>query len=211
MLGLIKKDLLMIKGTIKFIGIFAIVYSIVAIMEGDLDGVAFIPVLVCIMMMTTFSYDEFNKTDAYVTTFPCGKKNVVKAKYIATIILFIASTLISVILSSAIGIINGEFTFQYSLEIALGIAIGVSIFQCLFYPVIYKFGIEKSRIGIFVLVFAIVGIGALIAKSGINIDFLQNIEAFLDNYGTFIIPIVTIVIWCISYCISAHIYTKKEF
>ena len=211
MLGLIKKDLLMIKGTIKFIGIFAIVYSIVAIMEGNLDGVAFIPALVCIMMMTTFSYDEFNKTDAYVTTFPCGKKNVVKAKYIATIILFIASTLISVILSSAIGIINGEFTFQYSLEIALGTAIGVSIFQCLFYPVIYKFGIEKSRISIFVLVFAIVGIGALIAKSGINIDFLQNIEAFLDNYGTFIIPIVTIVIWCISYCISAHIYTKKEF
>ncbi len=211
MLGLIKKDLLMIKGTIKFIGIFAIVYSMVAVMEGDLNGVAFIPALVCIMMMTTFSYDEFNKTDAYVTTFPCGKKNVVKAKYIATIILFIASTLLSIILSSAIGIINGDFDFQYALEIALGTAIGVSIFQCLFYPAIYKFGIEKSRIGIFVIVFAIVGVGALIAKSGININFLKNIEIFLDNYGIIIIPIITIILWSISYWISARIYMKKEF
>ncbi len=211
MLGLIKKDLLMIKGTIKFIGIITIVYAIIAIVEGDLNGVAFIPALVCIMMMTTFSYDEFNKTDAYVTTFPCGKKNVVKAKYIATIILFIASTLISVILSSAIGIINGNFDFQYSLEIALGTAIGVSIFQCLFYPVIYKFGIEKSRIGIFIFAFAIVGIGTLIAKSGISLNIFYNIGSFLDNYGVVIIPIITIILWCISYWISARIYTKKEF
>lgn len=211
MLGLIKKDLLMIKGTIKFIGIITIVYAIIAIIEGELNGVAFIPALVCIMMMTTFSYDEFNKTDAYVMTFPCGKNNIVKAKYLATLILFIASTLISVILSSVIGIINGNFDFQYSLEIALGTVIGVSIFQCLFYPAIYKFGIEKSRIGIFIFTFAIVGIGTLIAKSGINLNIFHNIGTFLDNYGVIIIPLATIVLWCISYWISARIYMKKEF
>ena len=211
MLGLIKKDLLMIKGTIKFIGVIAVVYAIMAIYEGDYNGISFIPALVCIMMMTTFSYDEFNKTDAYITTFPCGKKNVVKAKYITTLILFFASTLISVILSSIIGIVAGNFNFQYCLEIVSGVAIGVSIFQCLFYPMIYKFGIEKSRIGIFVSVFVVVGIGALLAKSGVNISVPKNIMSFFDNYWFIIIPFVAVVLWYISYRISAGIYTKKEF
>lgn len=211
MLGLIKKDLLMIKGTIKFIGIITVVYAIMAIIEGDINGVAFIPALVCIMMMTTFSYDEFNKTDAYVTTFPCGKKNVVKAKYITTLILFIASTLISIILSFIIGVLNGNFDFQYCLENVLGVAIAVSIIQCLFYPVIYKFGIEKSRIGIFVFVFAVVGIITLLYKSGINMSVPKNIASIFDNYWFIIIPLITTILWYVSFRISTRIYMKKEF
>lgn len=60
MLGLIKKDLLMVKSNLKVIAIILIVFGVMAIQgQGDLS---FIPALTSVMIfMSTFSYDEYNK------------------------------------------------------------------------------------------------------------------------------------------------------
>ena len=85
MLGLIKKDLLMIKGNIKTLAIIFVVFTIMAI-NGN-GNFAFIPAFMSVMIvMSTFSYDEYNKTDGFITSLPNGKKNAVKSKYISTLI-----------------------------------------------------------------------------------------------------------------------------
>lgn len=211
MLGLIKKDLLMIRGNIKIIGIIIVVFAIMGLIEGENYGISFIPAFVCVMMMSTFSYDEFNKTDAYITTFPCGRKSVVKAKYIATIALFILATLISLVFSLSVGIVKNNLDLQYCLENSLGVGLGVVLVQSIFYPMIYKFGIEKSRIGIFVAVFGIVGIITLLSQFGFKINIPPFVTSIFDACWFIVIPLITILIIYISYRISARIYSKKEF
>ena len=101
MLGLIKKDLFMIKDSIKFLIIILLIYSILAY-QNKIDLSFLLPFISVVLMMTTFNYDSYNKWDAYATTLPNGRKNSVKAKYLSTLFIIAISTIIVTILSFVI-------------------------------------------------------------------------------------------------------------
>lgn len=87
MLGLVKKDLLMIKGNIRQVILFLVVFLILAFQENNI--IVIVPVFVSMMVfITTFSYDEYNKWDAYAIALPISRKNIVKSKYIASVIFY---------------------------------------------------------------------------------------------------------------------------
>lgn len=210
MLGLIKKDLLMIKSNIKTIIIMMVVFLIMTINEGS--NFVFIPTFISIMlMMSTFSYDEYNKTDAYITSLPNGKTNAVTSKYLATLIVVVLSLILSFTLSYFAGISQGNLDLEDITTTTLGCGASVLILQSILYPTIYKLGIEKGRISIFVIIFSIVGLGTILMKNGLSIKIPTSIMTLLNNYGMIIIPLIVLIILFISYKISVHIYKQKEF
>lgn len=168
---------------------------------------AFITVL---LFMSTFSYDEYNKWDTYAITLPNGRKNIVKSKYVATIILILISIIITILLNILVGIINNNLNFDNFISVLVGCCFRTLFIQAIMYPLIFKYGIEKGRIGLFALVFAIAGIIGLLSRV-IKMDIPTNIISFLDNYWFIIIPIISIIILFVSYKISERIYLKKEF
>lgn len=210
MLGLIKKDLFMAKGNFKTIAIIFVVFTFTAI-NGN-ENFAFIPAFMSVMiMMSTFSYDEYNKTDAFISTLPNGKKNAIKSKYAATLFIVFISVILTFIVCVAVGYAKNSLNMEYIISTTIGCCVGVILLQSIIYPVIFKYGIEKSRIGIFVGVFGITGIVAFLTKSGYTITIPQHILVFLNNYWMVIIPLITIMILFLSYKISEHLYCKKEF
>lgn len=209
MIGLIKKDLLMIKSNLKLVGIILFVFFIMA-MQGEMD-ISFVPALISAMLfMSTFSYDEYNKWDAYAITLPNGRKNIVKSKYIATIILVIVAIIITSLLNILVGIINNNVDYEKIFSLMAGCGFGVIIIQSIIYPLIFKYGIEKGRIGLFVGVFGVVAIIGLLSKV-ININISSNLINFIENYWLIIILVISIILLGISYKISEKIYMKKEF
>ena len=74
---------------------------------------------------------------------------------------------------------------------------------------IYKFGVEKGRIGIFVGIFGMALLIGFLLKN-FNVD-ANNFIVFFDKYYYLIIPITLIIVLVISYLISKKIYLKKEF
>lgn len=209
MLGLIKKDLLTIKGNLKIILIIFGVFVLMSI-QGKTD-ISFILPLICIMMfMSTFSYDEFNNWNAYAITLPNGRSNVVKSKYLATLILVLISSVITTIITIIISYISSSLDIEKILSTMIGSIFSVILIESLMYPLIFKFGIEKGRIGLFVGVFAITALLGLILPS-IDMSNLKGIEEFMENYFIYIIPILMALMLIISYQISKKIYLKKEF
>ena len=99
MLGLIKKDFLLIKANLKSMIIIFVIYIMLAF-QGTFDVTFIIPLIGIMLFISTFSYDDFNNWNSYAVTLPNGRKNVVRAKYIASIIL----TIILAIVSLTIGI-----------------------------------------------------------------------------------------------------------
>ena len=96
MTGLIKKDLLMIKSNLKMILVILFVFFIMAL-QGEFD-ISFVPEFIVVMLfISTFSYDEYNKWDAYAITLPNGRNSVVASKYLATLILITISIIIMAI------------------------------------------------------------------------------------------------------------------
>lgn len=209
MLGLIKKDLLMVKSNLKLvIIIFAVLFIMSLQKEFDMSFIP--PFIVAMLFMSTFSYDEYNKWDAYAVTLPNGRKSVVAAKYLATIILIAISIIITIILNIVVGLVNNNINYESMLSTMAGCFFGIVLIVSIIYPFIFKYGIEKGRIGLFIGSFAIVAVISFLRKAT-NINIPSNIVNFFELYWYIIIPILFTGFLYISYRISKKIYLKKEF
>lgn len=210
MLGLIKKDFLLIKANSKQMVIIFIVYLMLAF-QGTFDVTFIIPLIGIMLFISTFSYDDFNNWNSYAVTLPNGRKNVVRAKYIASIIL----TIILAIVSLTIGI-GISYTKTNSINLdeiissLMGTMLSSIIIISLLYPIVFKFGATNGRIILFAVVFGIAGIGALIAQF-VDTTPIINMINRLDNYSLIAIPIISVILLGISYLISNKIYQDKEF
>lgn len=207
MLGLIKKDLLMIKGNLKAVGIIFVIFIGMAIFQ-DMNLV-FLPVFISfVLFMSTFSYDEYNKWDSYVTTLPNGRKNVVGAKYITTLLLLFASTILTIILSIAIETTRNEFDMKEMLGTIGGSIMATVLLVSITYPIIFKFGNEKGRIAMFAVAFLGTSLFAFLLKS---VKVSKNVVLFFEQYGILFLIIVLVILLFGSYLLSKRIYEKKEF
>ena len=210
MIGLIKKDLAMIKGNFKFLAIFIILYFILGLM-GKMDISFILPFMSVIIMISTFSYDNYNKWDAYVITLPNGRKNSVKSKYLATILLVLILTIVTVLLSFIITYCRYHILdYEEILSLTTGSIFGTLLVLSFMYPIIYKFGVEKARIVICSLVFGIVILGSLIIKY-IDLTGIIKILNLMQDYWIIVILLFSILLVYVSYRLSLKIYLKKEF
>ena len=159
MLGFTKKDILMLKSNLKFFVILLVIYGMMA-MEGEMDLSFLLPFMSVMLMISTFSYDQYNHWDSYLCTLPGGRKNSVRAKYLSTLLMILATTAVVTTSSLIISYVK-EQTISYPdiFSSLLGVLFATFLIQSLMYPSIYKFGVEKARIGIFIIAFGTAIIG----------------------------------------------------
>ena len=220
--GLIKKDLLNLasyKSTL-------IIVVICVCIAGSTSQVAinYIPIMMTAMIgmiaLSTFSYDEIAKSNKYVLTLPTNKKEVVIEKYILVIgCIFIGAIVGFIITPIIINIINyfrpeNNINIDYNLLLTtIGGIFGISLVSSIQIPSIYKWGAERGRIQMFILVFGliaiIVGIGYLLVKANINIDY-NILNNFLDKFGLIALIIISFIMLYVSYKIAYKIYLKEE-
>ena len=204
MLGLIKKDLIIIMNNLKSLLVILIFYVIMIYM-GKMD-IFFLPAfLSMVLMLSTFNYDNYNKWDFYALTLPNGRKNIVKSKYATSILITVIFTVISLFISlcflSKVNILNTIRTTIYTI-------LGITLFQAILYPVTFKLGIEKARIYIFVVVFMLVFLIGVVFKF-VDFSFLNKL-GFLKDYIDYFITLLVLGIFLISYKISDIIYSKRD-
>ncbi len=210
MLGLIKKDFLLIKANLKSMIIIFVIYIMLAF-QGTLDATFIIPLIGIILFLSTFSYDDFNNWNSYAVTLPNGRKNVVRAKYIASTILMIILAVVAFSIGIGISYIKtNSINLDEIISSLMGTMLSIVIINSLLYPIVFKFGATNGRIILFAVVFGIAGIGTLIAQF-IDMAPIINIINKLDNYLLIVIPIIYIILLVISYLISSKIYQNKEF
>ncbi|MCI8346121.1 MAG: ABC-2 transporter permease [Clostridia bacterium] len=210
MLGLIKKDFLLIKANSKQMLIIFAIYLIL-IFQGTMDITFVVPLIGIMLFISTFSYDDFNNWNPYAVTLPDGRKNVVKAKYIASVILIVILGAVALTFGVGVAYIkSNSINLDEIISSLMGTMLSSVIIISLLYPIVFKFGATNGRIILFAVVFGIAGIGALIAQC-IDMTPIINIINGLDNYLFIAIPIISIILLGISYLISNKIYQSKEF
>ncbi|OMK35564.1 hypothetical protein BER30_002232 [Clostridioides difficile] len=146
MKGLILKDLLNLKGNIKFILLFIIMFGFMSSLgDGNVNNFIGVIIVLCTtMIVSTFSYDDLNKWDSYVLTMPINRNDIVLSKYLTMLIFSFIGVLVSLIVSVTIGYFKNTLILNETLLInALILSISVC-FGSLILPLIYKFGIERG-------------------------------------------------------------------
>lgn len=220
--GLIKKDLLNLSSYKTSLIIVVICCGIAIISTGSIN---YGPIIICTILgmisLSTFSYDEIAKSNKYILGLPTNKKEIIKSKFIlaigATIIGGILGLIITILVTKIMNYLKPEelinIDYESLIVTTIGGMFGISLIQTIQIPSIYKWGAEKGRIQMFILIFIlfliIAGIGLLIMKSNLNIN-IEMIENFMNKFGIILLVLLMAIMYFISYKISYKIYKNKE-
>ena len=220
--GLLKKDLYNL-ASYKASLIIIVLFCGIAIVgtEAINWGSIIICTIVGMIALSTFSYDEIAKSNKYILTLPTNRKEIVKEKFIlaigATILGGILGLLLTIIVANVMNYIRPEnminINYESLITTTIGGMFGISLIQAIQIPSIFKWGAEKGRIQMFILLFIIIviaaGAGFLIMKANLNIN-MEMLENFINQFGLVLLVALMIVMYSISYVISYRIYKNKE-
>ena len=220
--GLLKKDLYNL-ATYKASLIIIILFCGIAII--GTESVQFAPIIICTIVgmisLSTFNYDEIAKSDKYILTLPTNRKEIVKEKFIlaigATILGGLLGLFLTIIVVNVLNSIRPDNVINLDYESLIATTIGgmwgISLIQAIQIPSIFKWGAEKGRIQMFVLLFVIVavvaGIAFLIMQTNFHID-VEMLKNVIHQFGFIILVLTMVIMYYISYKISYKIYRNKE-
>lgn len=218
MKGLIIKDLLLLKRQRSHIIfyvmlLFYVFYTLFLTEENSM--IIVMSMLLCSMLtITTISYDDFAKWEKYALAMPISRKDIVKSKYILLGITVLGGTGIGLFVSLILDLIRNKSRVPENLLIAGVVsAIGICAISIMI-PLIFKFGVEKSRL----MLMGVVAIPSILVLSCYKMIQYFNIpkpsQATLDLFIkslAFFIPVLIFFIVLITYKISIRIFTKKDF
>jgi len=202
--GLMLKDLLNLRPMTKTLVVMFLIFGVIFIPMGNVMTVYFLlMIFAALLPMTSLSMDDMAKWDRYALTMPVTRKDIVRSKYLMTIMFFGVSIVISGIIAAVSYYLMPETATPFWFIVLVG-ALGL-FYGLLLFPLLYKFGSEKARYLMFVLM-AVIGI-LLVGWFAL---FGESLNGNLLIY-IMITAVVSIAAFIASYFVSVRLYEKKEF
>ena len=167
MKGIVIKDLLTLKSSMKTVVLIVILFGFMGAKSGSAYMTTFASVYAAILPMTCMAYDERSRFNRYAVAMPVSPRNIALSKYITGLILVAAAT--------AIALVIALFTKVPIGETAAGCMLIPVFYHTFMLPVMFKFGVEKSRLMVLIgVVIPAVGI-SFMEEAGINTIKYQNL------------------------------------
>lgn len=207
MKGLILKDFYNLRKYGKTVLLISAFYVMLTFMMDNSNLFAgMIVLMVAITSVTSFAYDRQSGWDVYVQTLPVAAKDVVMSKYLLSLLLGLVGSLLALLIGWINGLIKNIPNFTEMLVTAYALlAIGM-IFISILLPLVYKFGVERSRVIILAIIAIPTAAFFVMAQTGNEVvPDEQTIRRAL-----LLSPVVIVVCGIVSFLVSRGIYRRKE-
>ena len=202
MKGLMKKEFLMLWRASRAFGLICVVFIAMSAISQDNIIFLFMPIMISgLLPSTLLSYDERCKWQEFSGALPVSRAQLVSAKYLLGLGCMTFILLVTLI----VHLIVRRFPPQALLSM-LGAIYGLSLFiSAVSLPMMFKFGVEKGRLWYYATL-VLVG-GASGASAGVTTDlFSEGLPSFL-----WLIPVLGVVIFALSWLLAIRFYQKREF
>ncbi|MDC7228933.1 MAG: ABC-2 transporter permease [Sphaerochaetaceae bacterium] len=198
---LMLKDIYVLKRKSEPTLFIILFFAVFAGLQGGFLYTAMCTMMMVMLTLTTFAYDQSDGWEAYVSALPVSRKAVVQSKYLFGFLTVAVSILLVLVSTVIFNGFEGEILLNaLTVQLLLGL-----FFISLNYPLILKFGFEKSRVWYILITFLIVGAGSALttvaSKAGPQNNASVTIFAGILVFGLLIL----------SYFISLRIINRKEF
>ena len=216
MTGLILKDFLILSRTLRSYLLILAIYVAVAFTgywSSSFVG-GFMMVMVAMLPMNVFAYDKQAKWDVYGLSLPVGRTKTVAARYLAVLIMFAASAVLTTVVSVALNIAGRmeESLGEYLLACTV-CAVLAMLVNAMLLPFLYKFGPERARM----MFFGVMGVIVLLIVAFLlplgGLEWLKSLDApTLEQIAA--VPVAAVIaglaLLILSFLLSRHFYGSKD-
>ena len=220
MKGVITKDLLSLKQVALTMSILMMFYLFLGFMsmknsDGSMSYLSIMALVINVMVpLSCAGYDEQCGWDQFGAALPVSKNKIVACRYIVGLIVMGFTALVVLAANLIFAAFGGTPTgfLGYHIPILLTV-----FYIAVMTPIIYKFGVQKSRFIIIAVMIVpsmlIAAFGMFAARSG---DESSMIDAFDALSAVPVLPAVSVatviaaVMYILSMLLSMRIYSKKE-
>lgn len=182
-------------------------------------GISYLCAMGALLAGTTISYDEYENGMTFLFAMPVTRKEYVQEKYLFAGITLLIGLGISMITCGIVSVVKtGSVVWSDLLGYSIGgITAGVVLFAVAV-PAQLKYGVEKGRIVLAIIVAALIALGMAAVKFGSGskaAGSLKKIFDWMDSIGTIgtfgICMVLWLVIVTVSFLISIRGMKTREF
>lgn len=205
--------------------LFAFLYSIFAaiVFEEMLPGGGALYMIapyvtIYLLVLSACGYDDKNKVDIILNSLPVTRTEIVLAKYVSMVVFAIVGIGFAVIVGG-IGIYTGFPRIERFISIndILVVLIGGLLFTAIFFPLYFKFGMEKMRIVnivLFMLLFFVPNIITSYVAENPNSGVVKWSLSIINETPTTILKmgslLAIMIIFLLSLFLSTKIYKNRD-
>lgn len=218
MTGLILKDFLILRKTLRTYLFIMVVYTAIAfsgVWTADIVGVLMVVVLM-MLPMNIFAYDKQCQWDTYGLALPVGRTKTVAARYLCVLLLCVLSVALTALLGAvlyAAGRMDEPTEFMVTCSV---MGLMSMLVNAIMLPFLYKFGPERARMMFFGIMGGIVLLAVLILGPLGGIDRLKALEGMEEPTlaQLTIVPVIAgmagLVLLALSFLLSRHFYAAQD-
>lgn len=166
---------------------------------------ALFAMLLVMIPINTFAYDEQASWDKYAVATPSGRRGVVGSKYLFTLLMAAGCLVVSLPMNLLIFLlgrnISGDFFQSWLISIGC-IGAGV-LMNAVTMPLVFQFGSQKSRVGLIIVV-------ATVTAGAVAMAAIADESPISLNSLAFLLPVGAVLLFVASYFITLRIFEKKE-
>lgn len=209
MKALLLKDFFSMKSQIKWICF--IVLTVIGMSFFIEDGMILLAITLIfgtIQITSIFAFDEMSGWDQYANTLPFRKSQIIKSKYIFSLLLTVVLLLLVYPFVVFSNTVTNSFQMNELLSIICSVVSLSMVLLSFIIPSFIKFGTQKARIVLFILVFSL-SYGTKYLLDIISLPSLPSVETL--QRMSYVSPIFALIILTMSYLLSVKFYEAKEF
>ena len=216
MTGLILKDFLILRKTLRTYLLFVVVYLVLAgagVWKPQFVS-GFVAVIISVLPMNVFAYDQQAKWDTYGLALPVGRTKTVAARYLCVLLLCLFTVVLTVVFGVVLFAAGKMADFGEYLLTGAACGLLAVLINAVMLPFLYKFGPERARI----VLIGVMGLfGAGMAALFIIVPQSDGL-VWLDSLNTparlASIPVIAVLaglaLLAVSFLLSRHFYGRKD-
>ena len=214
--GLITKELVFLKSYKKNLILFVILAAMLCFLNDSITSFmpVYIPLILGMIATNSFVYDSQANSERYLLSFPLNKKDIIRTKYIYILSFTVLGSILGIVFAIILQSIKDISLLNIDDIVSTGVGalFGMMILQMFQIPILIKFGYEKGKFIQMIAIVLIMMVASILLVTPIKITSLSLNEVLdmLKQYGLYIIAIVTVLFYLLSYKISYNLYKKKE-
>ena len=199
MKALILKDTYVIWRQMKYFLVMILLFS--ALPSGFNN--AFAVVYAAMLPYTALAYDERSKWEQMAAVMPYSTRDIVLGKYVFGWLCIAAAAVLSLLLQAVLSLVSSR---SFSPAMMVMSALGGLCILAISLPVMFRFGVEKGRMAMFLIIFLVCGTAGAISSIAVSGD---GAKFSFQGPALVILLIAAVVLTAVSIPLSQRFYRER--